>query len=238
MRRCLVSSNSSRQQGQTLIGLLVGVLISLVTIAAMLVLYKTLIEVSANASRSALRDGQVSSALLSAQIELQQAGFGVPLTDALDTKIVITESGKQVAWRYKPSLAESDFVCAGIRLVDIGDSRGLYRLIPKTCSTVMGLTWAVDQRQLLAGNVAFFEPLQKNGLQFDADAAEAGAMSLRKSDGDPGYLFSLTSASCLPYMQQDLTLNPLPASAQRLRLASSSLDEFFSICLPNLVVTS
>lgn len=227
----------SRQKGQTLIGLLVGVLISLLTIAAMLVLYKTLIEVSANASRSALRDGQVSSALLSAQIELQQAGFGVPLTDALDTKIAITESGKQVAWRYKSNLADSGFVCTGIRLVDSGDARGLYRLSPKSCGTVTGLTWALGQRQLLAGDIAFFQPVQKDGQQFDADEAEAGAMSLRKSDGDPGYLFTLASSSCLPYMQQDLTVDPLPAAAQRLRLASSGLGELFSVCLPNLVVS-
>ena len=62
-------TNSPRlQAGQSLISMMVGLVISLITIAAMLTLYKVMIEVSGNASRSAMRDGQVSSAILAAQI--------------------------------------------------------------------------------------------------------------------------------------------------------------------------
>ena len=55
--------------------MMIGLVISLLTIGAMLAIYKVAIEVSGNASRTATRDGQVSSAMLAAQIELQQAGY-------------------------------------------------------------------------------------------------------------------------------------------------------------------
>ena len=69
-----------RQQGATLISLLVGMLISLLTIAAMLATYKVAVEVSGSASRDAARDGQVASGILTAQLELQQAGYKIDIS--------------------------------------------------------------------------------------------------------------------------------------------------------------
>src|SRR5690606_13766993 len=69
------------QRGQTLVGMMVGVMISLITIAGMLVLYKTMIEVTGQASSDSLRDGQVASALLAAQMDVHEAGYGIALAD-------------------------------------------------------------------------------------------------------------------------------------------------------------
>ncbi len=219
-----------RQRGQSLISMMVGLVISLITIAAMMTLYKTMVEVSSNASRSALRDGQVSAALLSAQIELQSAGFGVPAADSLNSKLHVRDAGKELVWRYKADLSASDYVCSGLRLVD---GEGLYRFTPKACSNAEVAAWDSSEQQLLAGGAAFFTPAQKDGNAFAAGEEELGAMTLA-----PGYVFSLKGQrQCLPYMQQDFSATPSAAVGQQLALErSDASSHLFVACLPNLAV--
>ncbi|WP_057631621.1 PilW family protein [Stenotrophomonas humi] len=220
------------QAGQTLISMMVGVVISLITISAMLVLYKTMIEVSANASRSALRDGQVSAALLAAQMDLQSAGFGVPAADALSSKLGVRDSGKEVVWRYKAQLADAGFVCSGLRLVD---NEGLYRFTPKACSDVAAANWAASERELLAGSAAFFTPAQKDGSAYASGEGEVGAMSLA-----PGYVFALKAErQCLPFMQQDFSTSPMALPGQQLVMQQADGgSHLFQACLPNLAVST
>lgn len=220
-----------QQAGQSLISMLVGLVISLITIAAMMTLYKTMVEVSANASRSALRDGQVSAALLSAQIELQGAGFGVPAADSLNSKLYVRDAGKELVWRYKAELTAAGYVCSGLRLVD---GEGLYRFTPKACSDAEVAAWNSNERHLLAGSAAFFTPAQKDGSAFAAGEEEVGAMTLA-----PGYVFSLKGQrQCLPYMQQDFSTTPTAAVGQQLALErSDASSHLFLACLPNLAVT-
>ena len=228
------ASRTGRQQqrGQSLISMMVGLVISLITIAAMMTLYKTMVEVSSNASRSALRDGQVSAALLSAQMDLQSAGFGVPAADSLDSKLYVREAGKELVWRYKAELSASGYVCSGLRLVD---GEGLYRFTPKACSDAEVAAWGSGERQLLAGSAAFFAPAQRNGTAFASVEGEVGAMTLA-----PGYVFSLKGQrQCLPYMQQDFSATPSAAVGQQLALErSDASSHLFLACLPNLAVTS
>ncbi|MEB0150626.1 prepilin-type N-terminal cleavage/methylation domain-containing protein [Pseudomonas sp. CCC2.2] len=66
---------SRRQDGFTLISLMVGMVISLVSILAMLSLYKNLVHSSVVSTQSARQDGQVASGLLMAQRALMNAGF-------------------------------------------------------------------------------------------------------------------------------------------------------------------
>ncbi|WP_248796087.1 PilW family protein [Pseudomonas sp. MWU13-2105] len=66
---------SRDQRGFTLISLMVGTVISLLSILAMLSLYKNLVYISATSIQSARQDGQVASALLTAQRELTNGGF-------------------------------------------------------------------------------------------------------------------------------------------------------------------
>lgn len=229
-RRPVVCSRH-QQTGHSLISMMIGLVISLITISAMLVLYKTMIEVSANASRSALRDGQVSAALLAAQMDLQSAGFGVPAADALTSKLGVREAGKEVVWRYKAELADAGFVCSGLRLVD---GEGLYRFTPKTCSDVAVVSWTASERELLASSAAFFTPAQKNGSAFASGEGEVGAMSLAA-----GYGFTLKAErQCLPYMQQDFSTSPMALPGQQLVMQQADGGSYlFQACLPNLVVS-
>ncbi|MGH8054930.1 MAG: PilW family protein [Stenotrophomonas sp.] len=220
------------QTGQSLISMMIGLVISLITISAMLVLYKTMIEVSANASRSALRDGQVSAALLAAQMDMQSAGFGVPAADALSSKLGVRASGKEVVWRYKAQLTDTGFVCSGLRLVD---NEGLYRFTPKACSDVAAVDWSANERELLAGSAAFFTPAQKDGSAYASGEGEVGAMSLAA-----GYVFALKAErQCLPFMQQDFSTSPMVLPGQQVVMEQADgASHLFQACLPNLAVSS
>ncbi|KPA91583.1 hypothetical protein PF66_01867 [Pseudomonas asplenii] len=63
------------QRGFTLISLLIGTTISLISILAMLALYKNVVYNALASSQSSRQDGQVASALITAQRELMNAGF-------------------------------------------------------------------------------------------------------------------------------------------------------------------
>ncbi len=221
------------QRGQSLVGMMIGLLISLLTIAAMLVTYRNIIEATGNASRSALRDGQVASALLAAQIELQQAGFGIPATDSLDSRVRIDDAGRRLVWRFKPALDQAD-QCAGLHLLDQPSGtqrRGLYRLPPRSCTSAAGVTWDASEMQPIAADAAFFEPTQKDGSAYAGNDREVGALTLAPAGAGNGYRFVASSASCMPFQQQDDVLQ----SGRRVSLRQSSQDVLFSVCLPNLV---
>ena len=217
-----MSATPRQQAGQTLISMMVGLVISLITIAAMLVLYKTMISISADASRTALRDGQVSAGLLAAQMELQSAGFGVAPSASIDDRLLISAAGKQVAWLYDEGGAAR---CAGLRV----ETTGLYRLPAKDCGAGLAAAgWTASEYQPMA-----LMPKNPDGSLFEAEG-EQGGLSLAA-----GYTFSTAGASCLPYMQQQGTADaPLPGG-QRVSLATSDMSSLlFTACLPNLAVAA
>jgi len=220
-RRPALHLAANRQGGQTLISLLIGVLISLITIAAMLVLYKTMIEVSANASRSALRDGQVSAALLAAQMELQSAGFGMPATASLEDRVVISDAGKRVVWRF---LEGAQGRCAGLQV----ETHGISRLPAKDCNGLASVSWNANEQQPMARM-----PTNPDGSVFTL-ADEVGGMSLAA-----GYAFHLSGApvNCLPYMQQS-DAGSLPAGRTLDLKSGDGSSVLFSVCLPNLAVVN
>ena len=226
----------TRVRGQSLVSVLVGVVISLLTIAAMLALYRNVIDVSGEASRSALRDGNVASALTSAQIYLEEAGFGIEPENPLATKFILTQNSKQVVWRYKQHLDGTD-VCAGLQLIDatndagVSAARGFFYLTPKECTqtTISSVSWTPVERIALLANASADPASAFLSTKETAKVAEVGGLSLQPQS-TAGYTFRLEPESCLPYRQQSGALN----AVQRLSLAATDQDVLFSACLPNL----
>ncbi|HBN53705.1 MAG TPA: hypothetical protein DD456_06615 [Stenotrophomonas sp.] len=215
-----MKATRTRQRGQSLISMMIGLVISLITIAAMLTLYKTMVGVSNEASVAARRDGQISAGLLAAQIELQSAGFGVAPTEPLNQRLAISNNGKQVAWRYNDGANR----CAGLWV----DGNGLYRLPPKNgCADAGAVSWNASERIPMA-----LMPTTADGSLIAFGADEQGGATLS------GFSFRQEDAACLPYMQQDFSGTPAP-TAQRVALANAAdTERLFSVCLPNLTVVS
>ncbi|WP_205343136.1 PilW family protein [Denitrificimonas caeni] len=100
----------NNQRGFTLISLLVGTVLSLLTIVAMLALYKNLVQVAVIATQDANHDGGLASALLTAQLELQSAGFGLD-----GSANIYLPSTATILWRYK-DLDTLKTSCSGLLL--------------------------------------------------------------------------------------------------------------------------
>lgn len=239
-----VRSRPNFQIGQSLISVMVGVMLSLLTITGMLTLYKNLIQVSGNASHIALRDGQVASALLAAQVALQEAGYGIAPSDPLSTKLRIDQDRKRVIWRYKPQLTESD-LCAGLLLVDAPSATakntqlGLYWLLPKSCVSVEGMRWSATEREPLASQDALFMAVDRKGQRPASVEAGVDALSFARLIDGVGLEFHHENKPCLPFMQQtQVTPTDRLGLSQQLTLRSPSKPPILSVCLSNLVATS
>ena len=128
------------QHGFNLVSLMIGVALSMVSILAMLSLYKNIIGISVRSIQDSKQDGQVATGLLIAERELLNAGFGlnptpVPvilldkadLTDGIlsgqvkpfDTASATTTpspTGNAIIWNYIPSTSGSaaDAICVGL----------------------------------------------------------------------------------------------------------------------------
>jgi Tfp pilus assembly protein PilW len=102
------------QHGLSLIGLLIGLLISMLCILASLSLYKTLIHVAAESKLDSNHDGQLAAASLVMQMEVQSAGYGIANADADDVVVNVPTAGeKRLLWRYSTDNG-STFLCRGL----------------------------------------------------------------------------------------------------------------------------
>src|SRR5690606_27861625 len=142
-----VNRQRADQRGITLIGTLVGLLLSVLGVVAMLALYRTMVDVSTSSELSAVRDSQLASALLGAQMELQAVGWRIE-PDAPGENVRLDGDGRGVIWRFR----EADggpMLCAGMRIVaeapapgaamagpDGALAQGLYLMPGTPCSGV------------------------------------------------------------------------------------------------------
>lgn len=146
-----------RIQGFTIVGLMVGLLISLLVVLSMLFVYRGVLNSVFGTKEqpglvpSAQQDGQLASGLLSAQIALQSAGFGVPgaafgkeivflqnasfdaktqrLSGTVQPIAVTDTSGNAIAFEMDPALSGDAATRECMALwSDAGDSHGLYLL--------------------------------------------------------------------------------------------------------------
>lgn len=162
------TSQPLRCAGEGLISLMVGLGVSILAIGAMLSAYRATVAVSLPATRSATRDGQIASALMAAQIELQQAGFGVLASEGAN--LLVTAAGDSIVWRYRRNQGDATFECAGLSIErsdppDAG-SDGLYWLPPVTCTNPASVDpsgWGATPR-LVASTAAFYAPSEEERM--------------------------------------------------------------------------
>lgn len=202
--------NGFRQSGVSLISMLVGMLIALLSIAALLSLYQLEVNTSVNAMGVARRDGQLDSAWLTAGQLLQQAGYGIE--DATDSSAPISGDGKQIVWYFRADLVTDSCAALGLGSDSGGAGTGLYFL--PDCTT--------DTREwLIAPKAAAFVPQNRTG-QLLTD--EVGAFSLSEA--------IFTTGTCtLPYVQG----SDVSAHRQISLVIPATPDQvLFSVCLANI----
>lgn len=183
-----------QMSGFTLISTLVGLAVGLLGIAAMLTMYRNVVNSAQFVKDQALRDGQVATSSLVSQQEMQQAGFGITgatlgtdlvvlsnasLSDGKLKGTAITSynasvTGNAVIWGFNPTAATgktdpAGYQCEGLLVT----SQGLQWLQPASCKSAanwQSVSW------------------QKSQL---ASTANLGPLSI----------FQAASGSCFPYQQ-------------------------------------
>ena len=116
-QNCCAPKTGKTQRGVTLVSLLIGMLISIFSVLSILALYKNLVTVSISATTDAAHDGQVATALLTAQLELQNAGYGINNADGLHLNT--NDDGSEIRWRYRE---DGTYQCRAIREVAVNSN--------------------------------------------------------------------------------------------------------------------
>lgn len=188
MMKTIVPGYYSRQKGLSLIGLLIGLLISVLCILGSLTLYKNLIQVATESKLDSNHDGQLASAMLIVQLEVQSAGFGIE-PDATTPSIVINnpEAGKtQLLWRFflKDNLPPlNKYQCRGLHEEE-DTTNGVFRVlkvikvVDDTCdesTPLENFTWETDtvlgRWRVLDDGLGLDNYITTNGTMFNFQLA-------------------------------------------------------------------
>ncbi|CAD5108308.1 hypothetical protein [Zestomonas carbonaria] len=211
------------QQGVTLISMMVGLLISLLVILVMMTSFRTLISISAEASRGAFQDGELATALTALQMDIQGAGYGLDATVSpalVKSPISLPEHGSEEAllWRFKDGGA---LTCAGV--VERADTdpdssqpmRVVSRLLANDCSETAGLAsfeWVLGEDLLRFKN----QTARQLRITLDEEACSPFG-ALGESENHPIVILSA------------------PSSTQH--AGASAAPVSYSICLLNIPVS-
>lgn len=113
----LINPYARKQIGTSLISLMVGVVLAMIGILAGLTLYENMIRTSIQTRNDVQQDGQIASSMLTLQLELQSAGYGITKDP---TKEHVVKSGDSLYWRFASGAAPVA-QCKGFRVVTSAD---------------------------------------------------------------------------------------------------------------------
>ena len=123
---------SNSQTGVTLLSMLIGVVISLLTMAALFVLFQQSTVQGTQMREDIDLEGQLATILLSIQQDVQSAGYGMDVSDtATFTKpqvVLVSGSGNlfKLYWRYLDQPTDAAYTCKGFEeYLDASDGNKL-----------------------------------------------------------------------------------------------------------------
>ena len=208
----MVCVKNYRQGGSTLISILIGMLISLLCIGGSLTLYKNLVRVASETQIDSVHDGQISLAMLTARLELQNAGFGIPGPGTTHITSESTTSANTLYWRYK---INNQFYCKGLRDTAVGSNREIQLIDASTnaCTETATLTSLTYTTQTLG--------------EF-------------KNYSSPVITFAVSTQSCWPYGIGKVAQHSqvvITANSAAKQFDTNIGASTYTFCLPNIYST-
>ena len=219
-------ATASRQRGESLISLMVGLLLSTVVALAMLSMFKVSTRYGGQAGQDAAADGQLTAALMRASLAVQDAGFGIA-SASLGTQLVVLSgaalggtalsgsavatgsSGNAVLWAMNTTGTAQ---CAGL-LFDASTSGtgGLYYLGPVACSagSVSGwssLAWTATRWADRPANQAA-AAYNQTAIGFSVASTACKPFGLTASSGNVVWTLASTNRSAAPLTEQQCLFN-------------------------------
>ena len=197
---------NKRAAGFTLLELLIGMLLALITTLAMLTLYRqtarSLFHPEQGSASLAQQDGQLMAALLSVQQQAQEAGFGaaggrgqnlqlLSLSDlrvdadgtvtALSVAPTASGTANAAAWRYRPSLDANAYACRGV--ASLGAAGQPAR--STCCRPTPAPIWTTRWRKRRSGARALERSAAGAAPAQPGTAADPVLLALRRRHGQP-----------------------------------------------------
>ncbi len=235
------SQGLGRQLGLSLISLMVGMVISLIAVLGALALYRSTTQTVFGAGglvRSSIQDGQLATGLLSAQIALQGAGYGISSpssgnhlllisnavlnasTGKLDGTVLAingaAQSGNALVWVHNPGLSANTASYSCGALLSDSSNKALYLLQSSTGCHPLSANWKTIS-------------WTSRALVEDQVLAQAVTLSARNG------------SNCWPYGAVPETISKLSAPAASVSVSlgyassvSGSSNTYIS-CLANLI---
>lgn len=216
----MLTTPPTSQAGVTLISLLIGMVISLLCITTCLVLYKSLIRVATDTQLGSIYDGQLASALLTAQLEMQIAGFGIEANGANHVATSTSNGTVDLLWRH---FNGTNYICRGLRDTALTTNSRSLEIIATTnaactaTAALTGLSWTTQNK------LAEFK--QKSAAVISVDISTqscwpygVGLMTTHK-------MVTITASSAAQTALKAAAATPTAAAA----IASNS----YAFCLPN-----
>lgn len=240
------------QRGFTLISLMVGTVVSMVGILALMFLYKDMVQTSVTALSNAKQDGQIASAQLTMQKELQTAGFGVVGAKAsTDTpRAIVLLKGTVLTSNTLPGSPVT------IPVVPLGTTTGDAEGNALIWSYHETTTGAVKCAGLLVQQDSLTEPFRLYRLQSTANCTEdlnttsasvtwTRTLLINEGQTVPGtgeakpWPFAARRTTCWPFGKRSDS-SPLSYPQITIRTRASSVDSSgeplitnTTVCLPN-----
>lgn len=218
------------QSGMSMVSLMVGMLLAMIGILAAMTLYQSMVRTSIETRTDAVLDGQLASAMLSLQLELQSAGFGLTAGVTPHIVRVVTAAPgatQSLYWRFQATGAPTP-TCRGFRIEDSqGDNIRQLQILQPT-NPVVACT-----------AVAALEAINWSVLATVGEFRKSEAAKADLPDID----ITMVDQNCFPYgmgqavIHKMVTItadNAARRAAKKDGTANPNDAFVYSICLPNL----
>lgn len=217
--------------GFSLISLMVGMTLSLLSVLAMLSLYRNMVGISVRSIQDSRQDGQIAAALLTAQQEMSNAGFWISGTPDASFKLLANAA------------------------LSNGSLSGSARTLSGTASTGNALIWSYKTANTATASCAGLL-VQDGKLSRLQGASGCTSTSQWNSTtwsasplieaNQPADFFTVVQAACWPFnkatspistLRIKVTLNAVTSSVDASNSASTTtyVKSTSDVCLPNLV---
>ena len=208
------------QRGVSIIGLMIGSLISMLCILTCMTMHKSLMQITVGSKTDAILDSQIASSLMQIQHNLHNAGLGMGVTTANDVVAEVDGSDVGLYWRYRNGGA---FFCRGVLEQNYTD----------TASNTTG-------RKIV--QVQATTDCNANSTLTDLEWTPTNTLAQFRNQSHQLFSFNVIQASCTPYglsaaITDRLQVNVTTTSSAQLAGANVSAIQY-QYCLPNAYTTA
>lgn len=214
------AGNIMRKNGFTLIELMIGMVIAMLSMSMMMMMFKQVSQVSFGSAADAQYDTDIQIGLMVAQKYLQNAGYGSGQANDIALGSYAGTGNDAVYWRYVPDLDQpAQYKCQGIsEKIDQEGNRSVHRLLLLTNAACNG-----------AGLVSA-----------GAWSIEQTVIAIKKSNSDKIFSYEMADGSCTPYGIDENTVirQQITITAKRQHITADADEASKSIqhtlCLNNV----